>query len=519
MNNKVRLLGLDGMSLDMFRDLIEEGLLPNGAFLMQECQVVSDLESTVPFFTVPAWASLFSGTNPGRHGLLWWKKTDPAVPWNNSNADGWANLNDGRQPYVWDLATAAGKRLSLIDIPGLFPAPQVGGVAVSSGFLCPWPSPAGVWPQDRYESVRGWMPPEKSSEDDVDGDDSLAREIEFMARSTRQRLDLFRSTCRSDDDLVAAVIVGPDRLSHLRWDAVVPASDATGPVAAAGREFWAVVDEFLGEIVLSHRGGATVVVCSDHGSAAAPAVEFHTRTWLRERGMAAASGAARILPAALLRALRPLRSILRRIATGYRPSRPGVSFGVDAGASHVVDISMGDREVGFFVSTALSDEQRSALTRELIGSLGDVERGGRPVFDRIERGASILGVIAEGVMAPDVVAVSRPDVRLTPGSALDALWSKNTKPHRGIHRPEGLLLMGGRAAPPRPMPRVVDIAPTLLAAIGLSPGEWMDGASLCDADDDLLVPVEWTGTGSAAELSADDEEMIERHLRSLGYVE
>lgn len=63
------IIGLDGATWDVIKPLAEEGGLPTFKKLMEE-GVWSDLESTIPPITVPAWFSLSTGMNPGKIGLF-----------------------------------------------------------------------------------------------------------------------------------------------------------------------------------------------------------------------------------------------------------------------------------------------------------------------------------------------------------------------------------------------------------------------------------------------------------------
>ena len=62
-------IGLDGATLDLILPWAAEGRLPALARLMDR-GAWGPLRSTVPAATFPAWTSLVTGMNPGRHGVL-----------------------------------------------------------------------------------------------------------------------------------------------------------------------------------------------------------------------------------------------------------------------------------------------------------------------------------------------------------------------------------------------------------------------------------------------------------------
>ena len=65
---KVLVIGLDGATWDLLKPWADEGKLPTIKKLM-DGGVWGELQSTVPFLTPPAWTSLFTGVNPGKHNI------------------------------------------------------------------------------------------------------------------------------------------------------------------------------------------------------------------------------------------------------------------------------------------------------------------------------------------------------------------------------------------------------------------------------------------------------------------
>ncbi len=61
-------MGLDGVPWSLINGLIKEGLIPNIAELLDESLKIN-LYSTDPPWTPPAWTSIASGVNPGKHGI------------------------------------------------------------------------------------------------------------------------------------------------------------------------------------------------------------------------------------------------------------------------------------------------------------------------------------------------------------------------------------------------------------------------------------------------------------------
>ena len=77
----------------------------------------------------------------------------------------------------------------------------------------------------------------------------------------------------------------------------------------------------------------------------------------------------------------------------------------------------------------------------------------------------------------------------------------------GTHRPDGILLAvgeGAQALRMDPGPRLEDVAPTLLTALGVEPDAALDGISL---------------GGPARAYGPEEEALVAERLRRLGYLE
>jgi hypothetical protein len=79
----------------------------------------------------------------------------------------------------------------------------------------------------------------------------------------------------------------------------------------------------------------------------------------------------------------------------------------------------------------------------------------------------------------------------------------------GTHRPDGVLLAvgegeGAAALHAHPRPRLEDVAPTLLSALGVAPDPALDGISL---------------SGPPRGYDPEEERLVADRLRRLGYLE
>src|SRR5687767_12892868 len=114
MANKVLLLGLDGVGFPMLEPAFEAGHMPRlKAVLDRGASGV--LTSTVPPYTPPGWTSIFTGVNPGKHGIFGFTLG------NVQRRDGLVRLDRVKAPALWNVANAQGKKVGLFNIPMTYP--------------------------------------------------------------------------------------------------------------------------------------------------------------------------------------------------------------------------------------------------------------------------------------------------------------------------------------------------------------------------------------------------------------
>ena len=123
MQSKVLVIGIDGGTLDVIRPHL--GVLPNLARFFQE-GVSGSLRSVPNRNSAPAWSSMITGKNPGKHGIFWFTE-----PKENSYEVCYVNGSFRKEAAVWDILSAAGKRVGVINVPLTYPAGEVNGFLVA----------------------------------------------------------------------------------------------------------------------------------------------------------------------------------------------------------------------------------------------------------------------------------------------------------------------------------------------------------------------------------------------------
>ena len=129
-NHQVVFIGLDGATWDFIDAMIADGELPAFARLKGE-GTYGRLRSVDCYFTPPAWTTMLTGYRPERTGIYTFGK------WSGEgNAFQSVSSLDVEVPRVWDVASAAGRRVAVTNVPVTYPAHPVNGIMVG-GIMAP----------------------------------------------------------------------------------------------------------------------------------------------------------------------------------------------------------------------------------------------------------------------------------------------------------------------------------------------------------------------------------------------
>lgn len=266
MNRRLLVIGLDclGQEILAASSLAE---LPHLRKLV-ESGVAGPLKSTLPPITVPAWTSMLSGRDPGELGIYGFRNRrsfayDDTV---------YASSLAVRSPRLWDYVGAAGGRSIVVGVPQTSPPPAILGDLV-----------AGFEAGSSSKTIRSVFtsPPELAQEIlkvvdeyifDVKDFRSVPQEqvLEQVYTMTEKRIRLMKHllTTRSWDFAMLCEIA-PDRLHHCFWHDHDPAHhryDPHSPYRHAIRSYYRFLDEQLGSLLEVVDVDTAILVASDHGA-------------------------------------------------------------------------------------------------------------------------------------------------------------------------------------------------------------------------------------------------------------
>jgi hypothetical protein len=298
---RVLLVGIDGATLRIARPLLEEGRLPHLAAIAST-GVYGPLRAHFPISSPRIWTSIATGRTPDAHGVLGFAKIV-------GEDERQLYLSTDRVvPALWNIASAAGLRVGVINWWNTYPIERVDGVIVSDHLLAmdiegrrrltradtptegaiAWPAEWGARLPDLLEddsplvdvpdpfadgsSLPGWTRPER-----------LRRRYQNDADVLRIALAV---EAELRPDLMMVFFPGIDRVSHVLWAAVATPEEYERPplmtdlqrdaMAEALRRYYVYTDALIGRLLESYTQDDLVLVVSDHGFEAGQGLGFLT---------------------------------------------------------------------------------------------------------------------------------------------------------------------------------------------------------------------------------------------------
>ncbi|MBK9127620.1 MAG: alkaline phosphatase family protein [Phycisphaerales bacterium] len=224
------------------------------------------LESCIPPITVPAWACMASGRDPGELGIYGFRNRRD---WTYENLGIATNL-EIRVPRLWDCVTQAGRPSIVVAVPPTFPLRNPPMGCMLTCFLTPSVESAFAHPPELAAELAARFGPYCLDAEDFRTSDKAAL-LERINAMTRQRMAICRHLVSARPwSLLWLVDLGIDRVHHGFWQYMDPEHHryvAGHPLAGAIREHYRLVDEELGALLpLLDDGRTAIWVVSDHGA-------------------------------------------------------------------------------------------------------------------------------------------------------------------------------------------------------------------------------------------------------------
>lgn len=531
------MLGIDGITFNVLDPAFEAGHMPNYKRLL-ESGASGKLTSTVPPYTPPGWTSIFTGVNPGKHGIFGFTLG------NVQQSKGLVRLDKVTAPAIWNAANAQDTRIGLFNIPMTYPAPAVDGFAVS-GMLTPegggktpenFTHPASLGAEIN-EAVGHY---EIDIEVDYDQDWRSTDIIERLSRNQAAKRKALHHILEKDSDdipILFTVLEAPDRLMHVHYKYIDPTCEhfdrpEARPIRERAWAFFDEMDAFVGDLLAWAGNDAYIVTMSDHGFGPKDK-SVNVNVALREWGMLSVGGAGAMTRSAGVRRLaRKAKKALPKSV--WQKAKGAAQSSIDWSKTQAfsapipqqgIYVNLQGREPHGIVSEADYEKVRDEII-ERFSALVDPDDG-QPVVDRIYKREEVVHG-PQAVDAPDLFPVCRDySYELSDGLYSPGILDDYRHLPRGFHQMDGVFGIAGPGVEVAPGGRasLLDITPTSLHLAGLKVPE-VDGRVLSEllpgdlgepAIEAMELPLAGEGAEAAA-YSAEEEAQIEESLRNLGYL-
>jgi len=215
---KVVVIGIDGASPDLMDMWMNKGKLPNFQKI-RENGVWGKLASTTPPFSAPAWTSIVTGCNPGKHGIYGFESTGTLAPH-------LINSRYRKAQAIWNFLTSIGLKSIVVNVPGTYPPEKIDGIMIT-GLLTPSKESNFTYPKNikerltredlgDYELEQLWIEDFSRSRMTKHAPDKL---LNILLRQMESRAEVILNLMKNLDwDFTMVVFRGTDTAQHFLFD-------------------------------------------------------------------------------------------------------------------------------------------------------------------------------------------------------------------------------------------------------------------------------------------------------------
>lgn len=262
---KVLIIGLDGATWNILDAFLLENYMPNLKKLKDK-GYSGILQSTEPPITPVAWTTCITGCKPQKHGILGWYEYSFEEDLLTTTTS-----NNCLVPNMWQELSYQGYNIVSINVPGTYPCQKINGFLVC-GFGCPGPQSEFTYPKNLkneimdnisdYDVMATWN---KSAKQDPK---ALEGNLKCVERSFKQRLEVAKMISHKIEwDVMMVQFQDTDLIAHVLWS-YLDKNTRDNYVLQRDRLFrvFKRLDEIIGELLdLASTSDLMVAVVSDHG--------------------------------------------------------------------------------------------------------------------------------------------------------------------------------------------------------------------------------------------------------------
>jgi predicted AlkP superfamily phosphohydrolase/phosphomutase len=533
---KILIIGLDGATWNVLDDFLLEQCMPNLNKLKSDGSS-GVLRSTEPPITASSWTTCITGCQPCTHGIIGWHEYSCSEDQLRISTSGSCKV-----PNIWQELSKQSYKVASINVPWTYPCKEVNGIIVA-GYGCPGPESQFTYPSDfkdellrripDYDIVSKW---DKSREYSLNELDANMKRVE---RSFQQRVETAKLVSEKINwDVMMIQIHDTDLIEHHIWPYLDKTTRDQFPQQRDRIfESFKHLDVAIGSLLeLVSTEESMVVVVSDHGL-------FRKIARVKPNVMLCQWGY--LEPKGTLRTMiqRRLRKSFDNVR-GKEGKKSGIKqpkeydFKWTSSKAMVIDTAVnghlfinvkGRQPDGIVEPGTEYDELLKELRERFTNAVNP--HTGELIFSKVGTPSEVYDFTeSDTTMFGDLVLVPQPGIELVLSDSRDGEYIEMTRSDSlmGAHCYEGIYLFSGRniKCSIGKETQIVNIAPTIYAALGAELPTYMDGNVLETLFEKEIPIVYQKGridvpcrSNDKQILSTEEEAEITKRLSALGYVE
>jgi predicted AlkP superfamily phosphohydrolase/phosphomutase len=274
--SKIVVLGIDALDAALIERWKDD--LPNFRRIIDE-GYSAPLESTMPPDSIPAWVTIYTGMQPWQHGIV--------------DSMDYLSIRGGGQALdtsvligktFWDVASAAGKRVCVINPLLAYPVWPVNGIMVNGPVFI-----TGEAQSHPPEILDKFDIPELGGMADFPGKKDLSRFLRRTDQVTRDQARFGLELMALEEwDVFFLCFLTLDRVMHFLWrytDPKDPTYPGPNPLEESIKDFFRMFDSVVGDFIDRLSPEQALLIVSDHGHGMRPVRAFYANEILRREGL------------------------------------------------------------------------------------------------------------------------------------------------------------------------------------------------------------------------------------------
>jgi len=558
---KVMVIGLDGATFKNLRPWMEQGLLPNLKFLIDN-GVSGELETTIPPVSSPAWVSFMTGVNPGKHGVFAFVKPFKDRQYKKELV----TSKDIKAKTIFEILSENKKSSGVINLPMTYPPFQINGFMISCGLTTPSTGFNFTYPNDlleknafkRTDYILNIFSGDYSEKEKFFSD---------LIKWEEQKRDLsFKLMDDYDWDLFVLIFTGFDRLQHFYWHYIDPTHPKYNSVEAQKIlpliiKYFQRVDSIIGDFIHYIDDNTSLFIISDHGFGPLEKfVDFHLI--LKQKHLLYYKNVSFL--DRLNKAQYKLRGTLNQDSVIYRKTKIFIKtiyfklrkkevsikklrkkFIISENYWQKIDWQrtfayMGVYEDTVYLNVKNRDPEGIINSKEeYLESRNNIINLFNNIYDPVHKRTLKVKIYKKEEIYSGPYSDNAPDLCFEIENERYQLTSRpyfkkileDPMQCTGRHTRDGILIYYGKKIKKNYQikdSKIIDLAPTILYLLGIKIPEHMDGKILKDGFEEEFLknnPVDYEKISFERKSSASDEvyskqeiEKVEKHLSDLGYI-